>query len=100
MAGYPYNTTAWKKLRKSKLRMDPMCACCKRVDKLEHATRVDHIKPINQGGDPWAWDNLQSLCESCHNSTKQAQDKGGDGLMRGCDEHGRPLDPHHWWNQE
>jgi 5-methylcytosine-specific restriction protein A len=28
---------------------------------------IDHIKPILDGGDEWDRDNLQGLCESCHN---------------------------------
>jgi 5-methylcytosine-specific restriction endonuclease McrA len=35
---------------------------------------TDHIVPINLGGDPWAWDNLQALCNSHHNR-KSAKDK-------------------------
>jgi 5-methylcytosine-specific restriction endonuclease McrA len=35
---------------------------------------VDHIKPINQGGSIWNKDNLQTLCNRCHNK-KSAKDK-------------------------
>lgn len=28
---------------------------------------VDHIVPINQGGDPWSVDNMQAMCHACHN---------------------------------
>jgi 5-methylcytosine-specific restriction endonuclease McrA len=37
---------------------------------------VDHIKPIKNGGDLMAMDNLQSLCVSCHNRKKAKEMKG------------------------
>jgi 5-methylcytosine-specific restriction endonuclease McrA len=27
---------------------------------------LDHIIPINKGGDPWNSNNHQGMCESCH----------------------------------
>lgn len=36
---------------------------------------LDHIVPIALGGDQWARENLQALCESC-NKTKTAKDLG------------------------
>jgi hypothetical protein len=48
-------------------------------------------------GDPvkfWKGE-LQSLCETCHNAVKQAQEK--TGVLRGCDTDGIPLDPGHHW---
>ena len=33
----------------------------------QHATVIDHITPLWQGGTD-AWDNLQPLCVSCHNA--------------------------------
>lgn len=38
------------------------------------ATVVDHIKPKRRGGRD-AWDNLQALCESCHNKKTALEDK-------------------------
>lgn len=32
---------------------------------------MSHVTPIHKGGDPWALDNLQSLCGDCH-ATKTA----------------------------
>ena len=31
-----------------------------------YGNEVDHIVPLHRGGDPWALDNLQVLCRSCH----------------------------------
>jgi 5-methylcytosine-specific restriction endonuclease McrA len=36
---------------------------------------LDHIRPIAMGGDQWARDNLQVLCERC-NKIKTARDMG------------------------
>ena len=38
------------------------CRSCGRAGKLE----CDHIVPLRRGGDPWAVENLQALCRSCH----------------------------------
>ena len=27
---------------------------------------VDHVRPLDKGGDPWALANLQALCRPCH----------------------------------
>lgn len=34
---------------------------------------VDHITPINNGGEPLDSDNLQSLCNTCH-ARKRSQE--------------------------
>jgi len=34
---------------------------------------VDHIIPVKAGGDPFDSGNLQSMCQSCHN-TKTGQE--------------------------
>lgn len=102
MAKWPYNTDAWQRLRRAKLAQDPLCEYCP-PRRLTPATTVDHEKPIEAGGDPWAWDNLKSCCASCH-SRKTAKQDGAFGRKRkggyGCDEQGRPLDPAHDWNQK
>ena len=53
-----------------------MCQCptCKRLARVRPAHIVDHIKPIKEGGEPLALDNLQALCWSCH-STKSLNDR-------------------------
>lgn len=71
-----YHSTAWRKCRKSYIISHPLCECeqCKlRIVPLP-AEHVDHIKPIRLGGDPFSWDNLQSLNKKCHNK-KSANEK-------------------------
>jgi len=65
--------TDWKRLRLWFLRRNPLCLHCKEQGELTPATEVDHIKPINDGGDRLDHMNLQALCKSCH-SRKTVQD--------------------------
>lgn len=104
MSKWPYNTDAWKRLRRLKLAQAPLCEYCP-PGRLTLATTVDHKQAIADGGDPWSWDNLASCCTPCHNRKSAYMDGAGDNRkqsrvpVKGCDEHGRPLDPGHWWRQ-
>jgi 5-methylcytosine-specific restriction protein A len=75
-----YNSWSWRKLRKNFIQRFPLCKHCEEKDEVTVATVVDHIVPINSGGEPLKESNLQSLCESCHNkkSATEAR-KGGMG---------------------
>lgn len=64
-----YNSAKWKRTRRRQLHDHPLCRECGVV-----ATDVDHIQPIEQGGDVWSFTNLRSLCHSCHSRiTRGAQ---------------------------
>ncbi len=82
----------WRKLRLLVLQEEPLCRMCREIGRATLATVVDHIKAKRDGGTDERG-NLQSLCETCHNSVKQAEEKGGG--VRGCDITGTPLDPRH-----
>ena len=65
-----YNTSAWKKLRLSVLKSQPICARCKRAP----ANVVHHIiearkKPELQ----LDRNNLEALCSTCHNRESQKE---------------------------
>lgn len=62
-----YKSARWRRVREIVLSEDPYCKECKRNGKRTPATIVDHIKPIREGGEVWDGDNLQGLCQSCHN---------------------------------
>ena len=68
-----YNSTAWRKLSKKKLAINPLCEECERNGILSPARHADHIVPIKQGGAKLSLDNLQSLCIPCH-SKKTAKE--------------------------
>lgn len=57
----------WRKLRAEFIRLHPFCKMCG-----ADATLVDHIQR-HHGNKALLlnWNNLQSLCAHCHNSTKQ-----------------------------
>lgn len=63
-----YNTTRWRKVRIQQLLRNPLCKCGK------IATIADHVKELKDGGEPFSFDNLESMCISCHN-TKTAREK-------------------------
>lgn len=66
----------WKDLRDAYLARHPLCEHCEVQGRVEAATEVDHKRPFNGKGDPLRldWNNLQSLCHSCHVS-KTHKDK-------------------------
>lgn len=88
----------WRKAKKAFLVDNPLCVMCQKAGQLIAATVVDHIKP-HKGNISLFWDksNWQPLCQTHHNSTKQAFEKSGKIL--GNDKHGQPIDPDHHWNQ-
>jgi 5-methylcytosine-specific restriction protein A len=68
-----YNSKRWATTREAVLFLHPLCACgCEQI-----ATDVDHIKPIEQGGDPWARQNLQSLAHDCHARKTRSEQRSG-----------------------
>lgn len=69
-----YATQQWKRYRKAKLLLNPLCEHCQRYNVVSMAKVVDHIKEIKDGGDPFDMNNLQSLCAMHHNK-KTGQEK-------------------------
>jgi 5-methylcytosine-specific restriction endonuclease McrA len=57
-----YRTKRWAITRDRVLAERPICEVCH--DAL--AEHCHHIKDIGDGGDPWARDNLQACCSTCH----------------------------------
>lgn len=58
----------WRKVRKMYLNENPLCVECLNEGHITPATTVDHIEPHKGDYNKfWDEDNMQSLCESCHN---------------------------------
>jgi 5-methylcytosine-specific restriction endonuclease McrA len=97
-----YDTRRWQRLRRQKLRENPLCELCLKVNQIEPATVVDHLVALSAGGDPYPpLYALLSLCDRCHNTkTRVVEQLGRDFMVRGCDVNGMPLDPNHPWNRE
>lgn len=62
-----YDSIEWKRIRKARLLLNPLCQHCELVGVIKKAVDVDHIVEIEDGGEPFDLDNTQSLCRSCHN---------------------------------
>jgi len=62
-----YHTTAWRKTTKAYRTAHPLCEECLKKERTTPAALTDHITPIEKGGDPFDWDNLQAMCHTCHN---------------------------------
>ena len=57
------HTRRWAAIRRAVFERDGWrCVECGKAGRLE----CDHRVPLEQGGDPWDPDNLQTLCRDCH----------------------------------
>lgn len=70
-----YNSTAWRKLSINYRRKHPLCVHCLEKGITKVCNVVDHITPIDKGGDKWNTNNLQPLCHRCHNKKSAASKK-------------------------
>jgi 5-methylcytosine-specific restriction endonuclease McrA len=82
-----YNSKEWQQLRIEKLRANPLCEVCQAQGFVKSAHCVHHKHPIEdshsmQEMKHWAfmWENLQSLCDSCHAAIHKQQGKGTKAL--------------------
>lgn len=89
-----YYTKDWFKLRAKQLKYQPWCVYCAKSGREERATHADHIRP-HRGNPELFFDetNLQSLCATCSNSVKQAEEIAGGPI--GCGIDGWPRDDQH-----
>ncbi len=86
-----YNSKRWKRIRALKLRETPLCEYCPEGRRMP-ATEVDHFKAISDGGEPFDYNNLRSVCHRCH-----SQKTANGERLKGCDKNGLPLDASHPW---
>jgi len=63
-----YNSHAWRKHAKRFLKItgNQLCRICESEGITTLASQVDHIVPIDQGGEKWSYDNLQPVCKRCN----------------------------------
>ncbi len=67
----------WQKIRKVALQRDRyLCQICLDNGRVTEAQVVDHIKPKAKGGGD-DLNNLQSLCNKCHNHKTAREDSKG-----------------------
>ena len=90
-----YDSRQWRSLRAMKLRQDPLCQYCKRINITTPATIADHIVPVNKRPDlAFCIDNLQSLCSTCHSSIKAKEERSKRPINTGFDAFGSPIKWH------
>ena len=65
----------WRTLRRMKLQANPLCEECLLYGRAMQATDVDHMQPRAAGGSD-AWENLRSLCHSCHSKKTASEGRG------------------------
>ena len=78
------NSLQWRKTRRHKLSMQPLCERCAERGEIKEATEVHHITPVESARDAdtmrsLAYDphNLRSLCHDCHALThKELKSRG------------------------
>jgi 5-methylcytosine-specific restriction enzyme A len=88
-----YGSQRWRKAAKAFL-AEPenvLCAWCR--PRLTRATQVHH-EPDHGGDEGRFWDRSTwvPLCHGCHSGQTRS------GRVKGCDEHGNPLDPNSHWH--
>jgi len=66
-----YKSARWRALRAIHLADEPLCRECG-----EPARVVDHIERISIGGERYDQNNLQSLCDLCHNAKRSEESRG------------------------
>lgn len=64
-----YLSKSWRALRARKLQENPNCVVCGNPGQM-----VDHKERIEAGGGSMDWNNLQTMCNHCHN-VKRANEK-------------------------
>jgi 5-methylcytosine-specific restriction protein A len=72
----------WRERRLAHLKGEPLCRKCLEHGRITAATVADHITP-HRGDAALFCGPLQSLCASCHSSTKQ-REEGGEGRISGA----------------
>lgn len=79
-----YNSTQWRNTRRIHITKNPVCEVCE-----QPGNPVDHIVPVDQGGERLRNENLMTLCDSCHN--RKSGMEGHKGVLiatmkndRGC----------------
>ena len=82
-----YNTNLWHRLRKAKLREDPLCFVCLLESKITLAEQVHHLRSFLKAEtieerDQLAFnsENLCSVCQKCHNRIHNGDLKNCESL--------------------
>lgn len=69
----------WRKIRAAYVKAHPLCEECLKIGKMTPVEEVHHVIPLSAGGTN-RWENLMSLCQSCH--TKKHLELGDRKLWK------------------
>ena len=100
-----YSTSRWQKRRAGQLREFPLCAMCLGKGLPVAATVADHVRPHQGDNNSFWFGELQSLCATCHSSTKKLEEFAANPPRHArkfsleVGEDGWPIDPAHPANQ-
>lgn len=78
-----YRQPKWRKTAKAHKEKFPLCANCEEKGFVKAVEVTDHIIRIQDGGDPYHFDNLQSLCKKCHDSKSGREAHGMNKIPEG-----------------
>lgn len=93
-----YFTNRWKARRLAQLGRVPWCEPCKAAGRSRPATVADHDPPHRGDEHAFFHGPLKSLCDTCHSSAKQREER--EGFSRALDPStGWPTDPRHPFNR-
>ena len=70
-----YRRSAWRDRRERQLAKEPLCRMCIARGRHVAASVADHVEPHREDFRRFWEGELQSLCASCHSSTKQAEER-------------------------
>lgn len=76
-----YTHSRWRSLRARQLAAHPLCVFCEKHGRVELATVCDHITPHKGDRELFLSGPFQSLCKSCHDSTKKSMEAGKKSRM-------------------
>ena len=93
MSDKRYGTQWWRKPAQLQLKKYPLCAICLRKGQIVPAQIANHIVPHKENETAFWFGALQSLCATCHSSTKAEEERFGFSREIGVD--GWPIDQRH-----
>lgn len=79
--------------RTLQLKAEPLCRMCRLQGRYTSATVADHVDKHDGDAVKFWQGPLQSLCDTHHDATKQAEEHRGFSTATGAD--GWPMDPRH-----
>lgn len=79
-----YNSIAWRKFSRFYKDKHPLCVACEKEGIVGPAEVADHIQRIEDGGEKFDENNIQSLCNS-HHAKKSGRESNAGGIPKKVD---------------